>query len=271
MSRATAGINRLAMAITACVVLCGSEDSCDGNHSVHSTNVATGSMSADITARAIGNGRTHVRVKLESGNGQSDVDLSGGDRLVAKHIDPTTLREQTKDLVEQENLDAFAYTGTFNNQEKDYAIEVAFDRSATGRASANGSVLAMPTPFELDWVEDPVSMSAAPKSFSRSSATPYFVTWDPFDALDFEPGDVLSYDVFGNCIQPFSGAIDWPGGGDALQLTGVLQDQAPPRDGLSCRLHAVISLRRTGVIDPAFASGSFVGKQVRELHLESTP
>ena len=176
-----------------------------------------------------------------------------------------------KVLIEQENLDFFAYTGTFNTQQKDDAIEVVFDRSATGQSSASGSILTMPTPFELDWVEDPVSMSAAPKTFSRSSATPYFVVWDPFEAPDFEPGDVLSYNVFGNCVLPATGVIDWPGGEDALQLTGVLLDQASPRDGLNCRLHVVFTLGRTGVLDPAFASGSFVGKQIRELHLESTP
>ena len=133
------------------------------------------------------------------------------------------------------------------------------------------AVAAMPTPFELDWVEDPVTMRSAPKRFSRSSTTPYFVTWDPFGAPDFAPGDVLSYAVFGNCIEPYSGAIDWPGGEDALQLTGVLEDRPPPRDGRNCLLHVVISLGRTGVLDPAFFDGSFIGKQIRELHLESTP
>ena len=272
MSRSTTGTTRLITAIAACAVLCGSEYSCDdGPHSVHSANVATGSISADITARAIGNGRTHIRVILEEGNGPNDIDLNGGDRLFAKHIHPTTLKEQTKVLIEQENRDSFAYTGTFNTQEKDDAIEVAFDRSATGQSSADGSSLTMPTPFELDWVEDPVSMSAAPKTFSRSSATPYFVVWDPFGAPDFEPGDVLSFEVFGNCVLPYTGVIDWPGGEDALQLTGVLLDQAPPGDGRNCLLHVLITLSRTGVLDPAFWGGSFVGKQIRELHLESTP
>ena len=50
-------------------------------------------------------------------------------------------------------------------------------------------------------------------------------------------------------------------------LTGILQDAPPPDDGLSCFIEVEFSLSRDGVVDPAFESGSFVGKQVRVLVL----
>lgn len=268
MIRTSQRFRGLGLAIAACAVLCGSEDSCESPHSTPSTELATSSMAAQITARAIGNGRTHIRVDLTSGE---DVDLTGGDRFVATHVDAATQTPRSKDLVEQEHFDAFAYTGAFNAQEKDDVIEIAFDRSATGGTSAPASSVTLPTPFDLDWVEDLGTMSPAPRRFSRSAATPRFVTWEPLGAPAFEPGDLLSYSVVGSCIESSFGTIDWAAGEDSLSLTGVLQDQPPPRDGQSCLLHVVFTLRRTGIVDPAFSGGSFVASQIRDMHLESTP
>lgn len=95
--------------------------------------------------------------------------------------------------------------------------------------------------------------------------------WDPFDAPDFEPGDALDYEVTGSCIETLRGGIDWPGGEDMLQLTDVLEDRDPPDDGKSCTIRVELTLRRTGMVDPLFADGSFVGEQVRVLKLKSTP
>lgn len=268
MVRSTGRIHRVGIAFAACVVLCGAEDSCDSPHSQPSTDVVTSAMTAVMTARAIGNGRTHVRVDLTAGE---DVDLTGGDLFVATHIDAATQTPRSKDLVEQENLDAFAYTGAFDAQEKDDEIAVAFDRTATGRVSAPSSSVTLPTPFELDWVEDLGTMSRAPRRFSRSAATPRFVIWEPFGAPDFEPGDQLTYSVVGSCIVPFSGTIDWAGGEDSLSLAGVLVDSPPPHDGAPCILHVVLTLTRTGSVDPAFFDGSFRAQQIRDMHLESTP
>ena len=65
--------------------------------------------------------------------------------------------------------------------------------------------------------------------------------------------------------------IDWEGGDDVLQLTGAIQDREPPNDGLSCPLTVEIVLRRSFVVDPAFADGVFVGEQIRTMTLQSTP
>jgi hypothetical protein len=129
----------------------------------------------------------------------------------------------------------------------------------------------LPSPFALDWVSDPDTLAPAPKTFSRSAASPVFIVWDPFGAPDFEPGDTLHFAVTGQCIETYSGTIDWQAGEDVLELTGVLEDAAPPRDGRICPTRVEITLRRQGVIDAAYAGGAFVGEQVRTLRLISTP
>jgi hypothetical protein len=163
------------------------------------------------------------------------------------------------------------YFADFPTREPDSTYEIRFDRTATGRTSAGPSSVTLPVPFEIQWVSDPVAMTSAPKSFSRSSATPYFVVWDPFGAPDFVPGDTLRYEVSGSCIQTLTGMIDWSAGEDSLQLTNVLVDAPPPRDEKVCPLRVELTLSRDGTIDASYLDGTFVGEQVRFLELHSTP
>ncbi len=264
------GRARLAIAVAACVCLAGA--ACGDSES--STDVETDAMTAIFSATAHGNGLTDVRAELRiPGDDILDdyVNLNRGDRLIAKRTYPITLEENERILFEHHLFGDSTYGVGFRDHEKDSLIEIALDRSATGEVSANDSSVTLPTPFELDWVDDFVAMSEAPEPFSRSSATPYFVVWDPFGAPDFEPGDALSFSVTGNCIETFQGVIDWQGGEDSLQLTGVLDDRDPPHDKKSCPLRVAFRSSRAGTVDPAFAGGSFVGRQVRILKLQSTP
>ena len=237
-----------------------------------SSTIETNEMTARFIARADGTGATELFAELLIPGDliPENVNVSGGDRLIAKRIDPNTLEEREKLMIEHSDFDT-NYGAGFRIDDKQTGFEIAFDRSASGRVSASDSSVTLPSPFALDWVSDPVAMTPAPQSFSRSSATPYFVVWDPFGAPEFEPSDALNYQVTGKCILTLSGVIDWQGGEDALELTGALEDLAPPRDGRSCPIRVRITLQRDGTVDSAFSDGSFVGEQVRVLKLQSVP
>jgi len=254
------------------MLICGCGDNGGGESS---PDIETTSMTASFSARSVGSSGTDVRAGLSiPGDGLfiDEVNLNGGDRLIAKRIHPISLEERAKVMFEHDEFFGCCDYGVgFPSDDKDTIFEIALDRSASGQVSAPDSSVTLPTPFELDWVEDPVAMTAAPEPFSRSSSTPYFVIWDPFDAPDFEPGDALDYEVSGSCIETLRGEIDWQGGEDVLQLTDVLEDLDPPDDGKSCTIRVELTLSRTGTIDPAYAGGSFVGEQVRVLELRSTP
>lgn len=257
------------------ILACLSTAACDDDKP--SPEIETSAMRARFVARSTGGEQTRVIAELLTQDGGpfflDHVNLNGGDKLIATAIEPIRLDEKEKRLVERdEGLENNRfYAAPFDGIEKNTAFELVFDRSATGQTSTGISTTSLPSPFELDWVSDPVAGTPAPRPFSRSSATPYFVVWDPFDAPDFEPGDQLVFSVTGSCIDAFSGMIDWPGGEDALQLTQVLEDRDPPRDGENCRLRVELTLRRTGTVAAEFEGGTFHGEQVRVLHLPSRP
>lgn len=243
---------------------------------VESLGVPTNQMQALFRARSTKAGETRVTSELRIPStgpiiSYSLVDLNGGDQLTAKSVDPGILEETERVMT----AGAFGFANTvygasFGGGDKDQVIEILFDRSATGQASAGPTSTTLPSPFELDWVEDPVAMTPAPRPFSRSSATPYYVVWDPFDVPDFEPGDELLFVVTGKCIAPYLGVLDWEGGEDTLALTGVLQGVSHPGGDGRCTVRVEITLRRTGIADAAYEGGSFYGEQVRVLELQST-
>jgi hypothetical protein len=257
------------------VFVCLSTAACDDDDP--SPEIETSAMRARFVARSTGGEKTRVIAELLAEDGNSffldHVNLNRGDKLITTSIEPVGLDEQEKRLAERDTgLEGNRfYAARFGGIEKDTAFELVFDRSATGQTSAGVSTTSLPSPFELDWVSDPVTLTPAPRPFSRSSDTPYFVVWNPFGAPDFEPGDQLSFSVTGNCIETFSGTIDWPGGEEALQLTQVLEDRDPPRDGESCKLRVELTLRRTGTVAAEYEGGTFHGEQVRVMHLSSRP
>lgn len=242
-----------------------------------SRSVETSEIDANFTAIADGSGSTKVSARLVTQDPgvivtiNRDVELKGRDRLIATYVNPDTLKAVNKKMIEEKSGGQVSYSRTFAGESKDAAFEINFKRGGSGREKAPNSRVTLPTPFVLDWVEDPVALIPAPINFSRSSATPYFVIWDPFDAPDFEPGDNFTYSVTGSCIVTRRGFIDWQSGEDTLELTGVLQDAAPPNAGMSCPLVVKLSLQRRGYADGAYDGGSFFGEQVRVLTLISSP
>lgn len=265
---------RILSALACFVALsCLAASGCDTDES--SPRIETGDMRARFVARSKGGDRTRVIAELLTRDELflENVNLNGGDRLIATAIEPVSLEADEKRLGERDTgLEGGRfYAVRFGGIEKDKLFEVVFDRSSTGLTSAGVSTTRLPSPFELAWVSDPVSGSPAPRPFSRSSATPFFVVWDPFDAPDLVPGDQLLFEVTGNCIETFSGSIDWQGGEDALQLTQVLEDRDPPRDGERCKLRVELTLRRAGTVAAEYEGGTFYGEQVRVLHLPSKP
>lgn len=235
--------------------------------------ISTSEMTARFVARANASGVTKVMAELLVPGDLvlENVDLNGGDRLIATRIDPITLDEGDRVMVENDDHFETSYRANFPTGEHDTRIEIDFDRSASGQTDASGSSVTLPSPFALQWVSDPVAMTPAPRFFSRSVATPHYVVWDPFGAPDFEDGDELVYEVTGSCIQTLTGSIDWEAGEDALELTGALVDQAPPRDGRSCPIRVEFTLRRFGTVSPVYADGSFSGQQRRILELQTVP
>ncbi|MEZ4289095.1 MAG: hypothetical protein R3E53_00630 [Myxococcota bacterium] len=236
-----------------------------------SREVATDDIRAVFSATASGDGRTVVEARLITDLGSlffDDVILVDHDRLFVKRIDPIDASEREKLLDRKRGP---RYRESFGGEAKDTGFEIRFDRPETGHRNAPDSRASLPTPFTLRWVDDPIANTPAPEPFSRSSATPYYVVWDPFDSPDFEPGDVLTYMVSGPCIQSRDGTLDWEAGEDVLQLTGFLMDLPPPDDGRSCPIRVRIVLERAGSIDPEFSRGSFFGRQVRELRIQSEP
>jgi hypothetical protein len=224
--------------LIACGVLVGAFGCSD---SKSSSIVDTSEIYPAFVATADGSGSTEVIATLRTQDPlifttvNKTVELVSGDSLIATYIEPITLFEVDEKMIEQTSGSKTSYVATFPNDEKDSVLEIAFNRKGS-QVSAPDSTVTLPTPFDFDWVEDPLTMTPAPVNFSRSSATPYFVTWDPFDAPDFEPGDEFRYSVSGSCIETYRGIITWQNGEDVLQLTGVLQDRPAPNDGMSCLL-----------------------------------
>ncbi|MBY0400937.1 hypothetical protein K2X89_11620 [Myxococcota bacterium] len=263
------GCVRFVLCIAAFWFLSGA--ACDSDKP--SDSIATSEMTARFVARANASGVTKVVAELLVPGDlvPENVNLNGGDRLIAVKTDPGTLDMNRRGLVEREDHLETSYRNEFGTGEQDTQIEVEFDRSASGQADAPASSVTLPSPFALQWVTDTVAMTAAPRFVSRSSATPYFVVWDPFGAPDFEVGDELVYEVTGDCVKTLTGEIDWAGGEDALELFAALEDRDPPHDGESCPVRVKFELQRQGTIDPAYADGSFVGLQRRVLELQTTP
>lgn len=244
---------------------------CDSDRD--SATIATSEMTARFVARANASGVTKIVAELLVPGDLvlENVDLNGGDRLIARRIAAGSGDARERVMVEKDDLVDTEYGANFQTGERDTRIEIDFDRTASGQADAIGSSVTLPSPFALQWVSDPVAMTPAPRFFSRSTATPYYVVWDPFGAPDFEPGDELDYAVTGTCIQTLSGTIDWAGGEDALELTAALEDANPPQDGRSCPIRVEFTLSRSGAISPAFDGGSIVGAQGRVLKLQTVP
>ncbi len=234
-----------------------------------SETIRTRGIHADFVAIAGSAGTTAITATLRSG--RNDVELTGGDFLIATTTQPMTAVVIRQSLMQRAHLFDVHYEREFPGNEKDTSIEIALDRRATGSVTAPAFQATLPTPFALHWVSSPITREPVPLDFSRSSNAPRFVVCDPDQAPDFEIGDVLSFSVMGTCIEPDSGTIDWDQGEDALELTNRLRDRAPPNDGQTCTVEVELRLSRDGRVDPAFRSGTFIAEQGRAFSLLARP
>lgn len=246
-----------------------------GCSSTESTFIDTAGMYANFEVEAVGDGTTDVRASLRQNGVHSTtfVDLEGGDLLRAVSVNPSTSVENEKIMAENQIFGATWYTANFPIDDKDTEFRIRYERAE--KVSALNSVASIPVPLEpLKWTTDPNAATPpddGPDPFSRSSTTPYYIVWEPFDAPFFELGDELSYQVTGTCIQTYQGNIDWEGGADVLQLTRQLTDADPPNNG-TCDITVTITLARTnGTVDGAFAGGIYIAKQTRTLILTAQP
>jgi hypothetical protein len=144
-------------------------------------------------------------------------------------------------------------------------------REGKGKTAIRRAYVELPPNFELDWVDDPETLTPAPLNFSRSSETSLFVVWDPFDAPDFDPGDDLMFSVTGNCIVSYQGEIIWEIGQDVLELTGGVLRDRPTNTGQSCEVTVRFTLIRYGTLDSRYDGGLFRAQQEREFELQSMP
>jgi len=236
-----------------------------------SHKLATYEIRPRFSVLATGDGKTQVTARLiapdPDGFFDDDVRLDDHDRLFVTRIDPVDGAERRKLLHRRPGP---VYQDTFTGDAQDTTFVIEFDRSRTGWTSAPDSHVTLPPALDLRWVEDLDTGSPAPTPFSRSSPTPLYVVWDPFEAPDFHPGDVLRFLVTGTCIQAYQGIVDWAGGESALDLTGVLVERPAPNDG-SCPIRVELSVSRRGSVDAAYRGGSFVATQQRTLQLDSEP
>jgi hypothetical protein len=110
---------------------------------VESDDILTSGISADISARAKGDGTTTVSATLYLGNplNLNFVDLTADDRLIASHGD------QTKVMTEVIILNAVGHNATFQTDAEDDEFVVDFQRTID--EGAPRSVAILPAPFTI--------------------------------------------------------------------------------------------------------------------------
>jgi hypothetical protein len=236
----------------------------------------TASIDPVLVARSEGEGVTLVRATLydEEARGLTYVELAGGDQLRAERADPVTGSRLERAMVASRFGARVTYEARFGDDRKDTEIRVALDRDASGRASAPESTVTLPSPFRLAWRSETWGVAAnAPSEFSRSDNASWFIEWTPQGEDTFEAGDVLTYRVWGQCIETRSGVLDWRRGVDRLELSRGAMVGRLTEGGREwgCPIYVELTLTRQGVVDRAFGGGRFVAEQVRERTLHANP
>lgn len=201
----------------------------------------------------------------------SDVRLTDGDRLFAKRLESETVEGLSRQMRKDESVARPRYLRSFEGNEEGTEYRISFSRKRDGLKKATETYATLPAALALDWVSDPEMLTPAPNPFSRSSSTPYYVVWDPFEAPDLKPGDELQYNVSGSCIRTARGSLDWEAGDDVLELTGSLSSVSSSDGRASCPLLVQLTLSRTGSLDSRYRGGRVIARQVREIELDSVP
>jgi hypothetical protein len=215
---------------------------------VDSDDILTSGIHAQIGATANGDGTTRVSATLYLGNpiNLNFVDLTGGDRLIARGGD------EEKVMTETIILNIVGHSATFQTDNEDDEFEVAFVREVDGGAPS--SIATLPAPFEIDPVAASVSRAAA-----------LDLTWDT------TAPDLMRWSASGDCIDSAGDDIGTDEGGTTL-LPSTLQKRQGSMVADSCVVTLTVTRQRLGELDPAYGEGGSVsGEQVRTVQFMSTP
>ena len=209
--------------------------------SIHSEDIDTDAISADITVHPRKDGSAaDVSVTLSAG-ALTFVDLTGGDALVARS------GEREVQLGKNQALGALAYEGTLDGVgASGDEVTVAFERTAF--ASAPASTVTLPAAVSI-------TAPAAAESFSRAE-NDVVVT-----IADDGSTDPVTLSWSGDCV--VGGSLDVPAGQTTATIArGTIQkaepspsdaDAAPIAD--TCTLHLSVVRSVDGILDDAFSGG----------------
>ena len=215
---------------------------------VESQDILTSGISADISARANGDGQTTVSATLYLGNpiNLNFVDLTADDQLIASHGD------QDKVMTETIILNAVGHSSTFQADAEDDEFVVDFQRTIDDGAPR--SVATLPAPFAI---------ASGATSSSRATAL----------ALDWSPGsaDSMTWSARGDCIDSVGGVPVDDVGTTTIEANTLVKRQAAGTLD-SCPVTVTMTRFRDGDLDLGYGKGgSAYAVQERTVTFTSTP
>jgi hypothetical protein len=241
-----------------CWVLLGIAWGAVGCQKVNSTDVRTSGVYAEFVVTAQSTREAKVDATLWVGGALSNtyLALTGPDHLIAYVGSDAYPMQGHADLVQH-------YSALIPYPAADTELRVAFERGAND-VSAPGSTVIVPGLFALA----PLTRN----QYSRANDT-IEIDWAPFD-----PTQVVSWSVYGACVQALGEASAVDDGRVAIPA-GTLKK--PPNPGPDeehhpippdqCTATASVTKSRNGQVDPAFTGGTFTASQERSLTFTSAP
>jgi hypothetical protein len=215
---------------------------------VESDDILTSGISADISARAKGDGTTTVEATLYLGNplNLNFVDLTADDRLVASNGD------QTKVMLEVIILNAVGHSASFQSDAEDDEFVVNFQRTID--EGAPRSAMTLPAQFAI---------AAGPASASRAASLD--LTWSPGSP------DQMTWSATGDCIDNV-GSVPVDDTGTATIAAGTLKKRTAAGTVDNCMVTVTMRRFRDGDLDLNYGEGGAAyAIQERTLTFMSTP
>jgi hypothetical protein len=214
-----------------------------------SSDLLTHGMSADIDAKATGDGTTTVSATLFVGDDTSlnFVELQGDDELLASF---DSSAEAPMNRAELGNI--VSYSSLFQGDTGGTPFTVDFMRTLDdGAPDSSGK---MPDAFSID-----------PTGTANSRAATLTLTWSPAST------DLMRWDASGPCIEPEGEPISADTG--QLQIdAGTFIKSAAQGTPDSCTIQISITREHLGTLDPGYGHGGQIsGQQIRTVMFTSTP
>lgn len=211
-----------------------------------SEDLLTHGMSAELEARATGDGTTLVSATLFVGDPSSlnFVQLQGDDDLIASNSG------QQMDMGESSLGNIVSYSAVFTTDEEGDEFTIDFERSLD--AGAPDSSVTLPAKYTVDAVDS-----------AQSRAQDLVISWDtPSD-------DNMAWRADGSCIELAGEPIDANATDVTISAnTLVLLQNAQP----SCQVTVTLTRQREGDLDPGYGhGGAILGTQIREVTFTSNP